>query len=267
MTRVNGAIFAGCLALTLAACATTSDKPQTQSYASSEEARLVGLARDIESRGEPGTALPLYERAAEISQGSPAAQARLGEARLRNGDEEGAMSAFEAALTRDPNFAPALLGFGAIKLNRGETAEAVKRLSVAAPQVKTAAAYNRLGTALVLDGKPSEARTAYTLARQIEPQNVDLLANLALAEALSGAFDPAVKNMQAAAASPLAKPRHHRNLIVVLTLAGRDAEASAVAIPDTTPAQKSALIARAKKLGAIADLGARARAIGTMAGA
>jgi Flp pilus assembly protein TadD len=266
MKRARNIIGPACLALALTGCATTTTD-QTQSFASPEEARLVGLARDIESRGEPGTALALYERAAELAKDSPAAQARLGEARLKVGDADGASAAFEAALARDPNYPPALLGFGTVKLNKGETAEAVRRLSVAAPQVKTSVAYNRLGTALVLDGKPAEAKAAYLVARQLNPQNIDLAANVALAEALSGEFEPAIRGMQAATQSPLAKPRHHRNLIVVLALAGRDAEAAKVAAPDMTAKQKADLVARARKLAAIQDLGARARAVGLMAGA
>jgi Flp pilus assembly protein TadD len=266
MKPAIGVCGSSLLALVLAACATTSTTPTGQAaFVSPEEARLVGLARDIESRGESGTALALYERAAEIAKESPAAQARLGEARLKVGDADGAAEAFEAALVRDQSFAPALLGLGTVKLNRGETAEAVRRLSVAAPQVKTATAYNRLGTALTLDGRPSEAKAAYATARQLDPQNIDIAANTALAEALSGEFEPAVQRMRAVAQSPLAKPRHHRNLIVVLTLAGRDAEATAVSAPDMNTRQKAAFVAQAKKLGAIVHLGERARAIGLMA--
>lgn len=266
MKRAINAVRYACLTLALGGCATTTGQP-AQSFSSPEEARLVGLARDIESRGEPATALALYERAAELAQDSPAAQVRLGEARLKVRDNEGASAAFQAALTRNPSSPDALLGLGTAELNQGELDRAIQHLSVAAPQVKTAIAYNRLGTALVLHGKPAEAKSAYSTAQQLDPQNIDLAGNVALAEALAGESEAAVAHMRAVAQSPLAKPRHQRNLVVVLALAGRDGEAAEMTMSDMSARQKADLVARARKLSKIEDPVARARAVGLMAGA
>lgn len=250
----------------LTGCQTTSTTTTGEAPppATPEEARLVRLANDIENRGEPGTAVALYARAVDASNGSPAAYVRLGDAQVKAGDAAGAKASYQAALAKEPRNPFALLGLGAAELNEGAVEAAASNLGEAAPKVGTATAYNRLGTALVLGGKPSEAKDAFMKARALAPDNVDNAANLALALALAGDNEAAVATMRAAAQAPTARSRHRRNLIVVLSLAGRFDEASAVSVPDMSAQQKANLLARAKKLQTVSDPAARARAIGLM---
>lgn len=257
--------------LALAGCVTTSPTTTGAVQAgaaptSPEEARLVGLAKDIESRGEPGTAVALYARAVDASNGSAAAYVRLGDAQVKAGDPESAKASYQAALAKEPRNPHALLGLGTAELNEGAVDAAAASLREAAPKIGTATAYNRLGTALVLGGKPSEARDAYTKARALAPGDIDIVANLALALALAGENEPAIATMRAAAQAPNARGRHQRNLIVVLSLTGRSEEAAAVAVPDMNARQKADLLARAKKLQSVQDPAARARAVGLMSG-
>lgn len=255
----------GLLAGLLAGCETTG--PQTPAAGTPEEARLVSLARDIEKRGDPGTAIALYERAAGMEQSSAVTHVRLGEARLKVRDSDGAIAAFRAALAKSPQDPQALLGLGTAQLGQGDVDGALRHLTGAAPQVNTAPAWNRLGTAYVLGGKPQEARDAFMRARTLDPKNIDIAGNVALAQALAGEHEAAIGAMRAVAQSPLAEARHRRNLIVVLALAGRGDEALKVEAPDVTAKQKSELVAKAKKVAGIADPVARARAVGLMAGA
>ncbi|MFC3691154.1 tetratricopeptide repeat protein [Chenggangzhangella methanolivorans] len=261
----TGVVLVLCSVAALAGCKTTS--PTAEVVGTPEEARLVQLARDIEARGEPGTAVALYARAIEASGGSAAAYVRLGDAQAKAGDPDGARAAYQEALSRDPKHPGALLGVGTADLNAGAAEAAARRLSEAAPLVNTATAYNRLGAAYVMEGRAQEAAAAFQKARALDPSNIDIAGNLALAQALAGQTEAAVAGMQAAAQSPAAKGRHRRNLIVVLSLAGRYDEAQAVSVPDMSAKQKIDLLARVRKLQTISDPVARARAVGLVANA
>src|SRR5215470_11677384 len=64
---------------------------------------LAQIAADIESRGESGTALTLYQRAAAASGGSPSAQVQLGDAYLRAGRVGAAIDSYRAVLAKHPD--------------------------------------------------------------------------------------------------------------------------------------------------------------------
>lgn len=260
-------ILAAAFAAALGGCQTTSPTATGAVPTTPEESRLVGLARDIEARGDTGTAVALYARAAEASNGAPSALVRLGEAQVKAGDPAGAKESFKAALAKEPRNAHALLGLGTAELNEGSLDSASRNLGDAAPIIGTATAYNRLGTALVLNGRPTEAKAAFMKARTLEPGNVDIAANLALAMALAGDGEVAIATMRAAANSPAANGRHQRNLVVVLSLSGRFDDAAAVSTPDMSPKAKTELLAKAKALQAIKDPSEKARAVGLMASA
>lgn len=251
-----------------AASCTTASHPEAAGKApSGEEARLVRLAADVERRGDRKTALALYERAVKVSSNVPAANVRLGNARLAAGEPDSAASAFRGALDAEAQNPAALLGLGTAQLRAGQVESAARTLAVASPLVKTPSAYNRLGTALVLTGDGNGAFKAFSAASSLDPGNLDTRSNLALAEVLAGRNDEAIAGMRQVTASPRAEARHFRNLMLVMTLAGRDADAAAVAVPDYPEAEKRKFLADAGKVRKIKAPADRARAIGLLAAA
>lgn len=246
----------------LPACMLT---PQEASETAKPEAQPRGahvLASTLEESGEMATALAVYESAAAA--GDAAAAVRLGEAYLRAGDGVSAERAFRLALEREPGNAPAQLGLGSAALRRGQVDVALASLSKAAPLVDSAAGYNRLGIALTLAGKAPEAVAAFEKSHSRAADDLDIAANLALAEALAGRREQAVDRMRGVARSESAKPTHRRNLALVLALTGAGGEAQSVIEADLPAAERAAFLRRLRTLETASDARSRARIVGTI---
>ena len=246
----------------LTACAQVSQQV-TPPVKDEPDLGLVRLAQDIEGRGESGTALALYERAAEVS-GDAAAYVRLGDAYSRADKVSEAITAYRTALGKAPDDAEAELGLGGALVKKGDYEGGLKALAKAAPVVKTGAAYNRLGVAQTLTGRLHDAEASFESARELAPDDLDISTNLALAAALAGEDQKAITLMQSVVQSAGAEPRHQRNLVIIYSLFGRIDEARAAAPQDLSPQDLQKLIERAKSIRAINDARARARALGTI---
>ncbi|MDH2326580.1 tetratricopeptide repeat protein [Cereibacter sp. SYSU M97828] len=251
---MQGKVLALLASLTLTACA----------GAVSDETRMVKLADDLNARGDSESAATLYERAAATSKDTVGAYTRLGNSLMGAGQPERAAAAFRTALNADPNDGEALLGLGTAQLRADQVESAARTLAAAAPKAQTSAAYNRLGTALILTGNAAGAEDAFRNAAEIEPMNLDTQSNIALAEAIGGKGAASIETARANTVSVRAEQRHFRNLMLVMVLAGQDAQAAAVAIPDYPEADKRAFLAEARKIRAIASPAGKARAIGLL---
>lgn len=115
------ALFTIVCAFALAGCQTTGSttKDAAADTEISHADRLVKLAGDIESRGEHDTAMALYARAAAMPEASAAANVKAGDAYLRSGYVEEAMSQYKAALVKSPNNGQAMLGLGSALIESG----------------------------------------------------------------------------------------------------------------------------------------------------
>ncbi|MCX8280279.1 tetratricopeptide repeat protein [Phyllobacterium sp. 0TCS1.6C] len=254
------------LGFVLAGCTTTEQtEKKTAKPPSSEQSKLLNIARDVEAKGESGTALALYERAAEMSSSDSTIHVKLGNARLKNGDSDGAEKAYRSALQINPQDAHALLGLGTIQLQRGEADAAARTLAPAAQAINSVSAYNKLGTALILSGQGPAAESAFAKALALQPGNLDTKTNLALAQALSNKLPEASAGMNAVVSSPLAEKRHYVNYMIVLSLSGDMAAAKAVQVPDMAAGQKNQILAKASRLRSIQSPAERAQAIGVLA--
>jgi Flp pilus assembly protein TadD len=250
--------------LVLSACTTVPADKEKDKQAGAQT-KLLSIAQSIEAKGESGTALALYERAAANAPNDASMRVRLGNARLKAGDAEGAEEAFRAALEIDPKDADALLGLGTAQLQKGEAESAARSLAPAAEALNSVVAYNRLGTALVFSGNGGAAEGAFSRALALQPSNLDTTTNLALAEALSNNLAQAVTHMTTVVGSPLAERRHFVNYLIVLTMAGETEKARSVAVPEMSARQKSQILAKAAKLRSIPDVAKRAQEIGLLA--
>ncbi|MDN3556898.1 tetratricopeptide repeat protein [Halomonas maura] len=223
---------------------------------------MLGLADDINQRGDHATAAAMYERALEMSDDSPDIHVRLGKARLAAGNTEAAKAAFRTALTFDIENPEALLGLGMTQLQLGEVEGATRNLQKAVPELDTRQAWSRLGVAHALLGQGEAAQHAFSRAVALAPQDPDTLTNLALAHALVGESTEAITLMQRVSDSPLAEQRHFRNLILVLVLSQDLDLAASATIPDMPDSLRQSLIERAQRIAEIPDPVERARAMG-----
>ncbi|WP_164816875.1 tetratricopeptide repeat protein [Sinorhizobium meliloti] len=252
--------------LALSSCTTTSAENEKDEPSSGQK-KLLSIAESIEAKGESATALALYERAAENAPGDVSLRVRLGNARLKAGDAEGAEEAFRAALQVNPQDAEALLGLGTAQLRKGEAESAARTLVPAAQALNSVVAYNRLGTALVFSGNGAAAEEAFSKALSLQPANLDTTTNLALAQALSNDLPRAVIHMGNVVGSPLAQRRHFVNYLIVLAMAGETEKARAFDVPDMSARQKNQILAKAAKLRSISDPARRAQEVGLLTSA
>ncbi|MFC7399055.1 tetratricopeptide repeat protein [Chelatococcus sp. GCM10030263] len=229
------------------------------------QSQLTGLAADVEARGDAATALALYQRAA--TDGSAAAQIRLGEAYLRHGQIASAIAAYKAALARDPGSMEAELGLGLAELRSGDVGAGLAHLRAAAPKMNTAVAYNRLAAAEAMVGEVEAARASFQMALSLAPGDLDLKTNLALLAAVTGRGEDAIAGMQDVVRAAAAQAGHERNYVLVLGLAGREADARRLASPSIPKRQIAEILARAKAIRALRDAAARSRALGTVTSA
>ncbi|MCG6539760.1 tetratricopeptide repeat protein [Pseudomonas sp. KSR10] len=243
--------------MALSACASNPTPPV------SDRDRLLSLAEQVRRGGDPASAVALYERAAELSDQAPEVMLALGDTMLVTGDASGAAQAFRAVLTRNPDDPQALLGLGTADLQQGRVERAVRSLQAAAPQIDTAVAYNRLGTAYVLSGAFTEAQAAYGTALAHAGGDLDIRSNLALAFALDGQAQRARAEATAITESPLSEPHHVRQQMLVLTLLGDD-QSAADALAGLPKAERGELLAQARAIRSIKDPAARARAVGLL---
>jgi Tfp pilus assembly protein PilF len=259
-------LFAG-----LAGCATFPDSPvfkNSQESGSDRSQELIQLARDIEVNGGDGeTALALYREAVAVSGRTAAAYVRLGDAYLRAKKLSAAIQAYRAALAKEPDDADALLGLGTALVQQGALEKGLAALAKAAPHVNTGAAYNRLGVAQTIAGQFSDAQATFEKGLAVQPDDLDIATNLALAAALAGQSERAAELTGQIAQSPTVQAAHRRNLVIVLGIIGRSAgDARTVAPSELSQRDFEELFGHAASIRRIADPKARARALGTMQG-
>ncbi|MGR3889462.1 tetratricopeptide repeat protein [Pseudomonas sp. 1152_12] len=239
--------------LLLAAC---SSKPATDTDKS------LQLANDLSKRGDYSSAAALYERATQQPGAGIEVWLKLGQARLDTKDAPGAEHAFQQALGLDAHNADALLGLGTAQLQRGKTQRAVTALGQAADLSHSPVAYTRSGIAQVLNGQAVAAQTAFAKSLSLQPDDLDSRCNLALAYALGGQSQQALDTIAPITQSPRALPRHQRNALLVMVLAGHEQTVAALPLDDIPAAERARLVVEAKRIRAIGDPLAQAKELG-----
>jgi len=245
--------------LVLASCAT---QHATDASADGSYERFMRLAGDLDKRGDPGTAAAMYQRATQQPGAGVDTWLKLGQARLESGDTRGAELAFQQALELKQGNADALLGLGTSQLRLGKYDRAATALSQAASVSNAPVAWNRLGIAQILRGQASAAQTAFSTSLSLTPNDLDTRCNLALAYALGGQSQQALDTVQVVAQSPLAKPRHQRNELLITVLAGHEQQAATLQLDDIPVPERQNLLVEARRIKAIADPLAQARELG-----
>lgn len=222
---------------------------------------LLEIASDVEAQGDKASALEFYERAAMLSD-DPAVRVKLGDAYLRSGRADDAVSAYRSVLEKAPDNGFAMMGMGSALLQGGKLQEAQDALAKAAPIVKTAIAYNRLGVVQVMLGRVGDALTSFEQAHELDAADTDITTNLALAAVVSGKQERAIGVMRELAEANPTKPQHKRNLVLVMAIAGQGKEAQE-AVKGISAAEMKTLLAKAEKVRGQPTPKARAAALAT----
>jgi Flp pilus assembly protein TadD len=228
---------------------------------------LLRLGADIEARGSPATALPLYQRAAaEPSAGAPV-HTRLANTYAKLGQDSEAIAAYRKALALDANYGPALLGLGGVLIRSKQAEDGLATLAKAAQLVNSPAAYNSLGVAHMMLGQPREALASLEQAHAMAGDDPDIASNLALAAALSGQRDRAIDLARRTMSAPGVQHYHRRNLILVMGIVGAPKDARKAVGGSLPPEEVEKLLAQAEGIGKISSPKRRALALGTVSSA
>jgi tetratricopeptide (TPR) repeat protein len=255
------------LATSLTACAGGSQpvakRPAEPTASIQDVDSLVRLGDYLRERNELGTAIALYQRAAAASD-SAEQLIRLGQALAEVGADERAAGAFRRALAREPDNPDALFGLGKAYLALGQTDKAIQRLEelVSLGDGSDPARYAALGAALDIAGRHQQAIEVYQVGLDETPDDLDLKTNLALSYALNDRHVEAIDLMTEVSDSLEAERSHHRNLVLVLALAGQSRDAVATGLRLLGEKETQDVLAQASSARKLVDGAERARAIG-----
>jgi Flp pilus assembly protein TadD len=250
------------LAAGLAGCAADPEQKPLNALAVAPSVGLARLAADIEAHGEIDTALGLYQRAAE---GMPdaAAYVRLGEACARAVRIDQAVAAFRAALELDPDNGDALSGLGSVLVRKNALTEAIVILEKAAVRSDSPGIWNRLGLAQTLAGRFAAGRDSLEHANRLNPTDLDILSNLALAEVLLDHSERAIEMASRVARSGI-EPHQVRSVVIALVLAGKTDDAREIAALNPVHGDVEDLLNRAAAIRTMRTPEARAQALGRL---
>ncbi|TIS76435.1 MAG: tetratricopeptide repeat protein [Mesorhizobium sp.] len=263
--RMRIVFMAVVASMALTSCQTAKPEVATKRQtAQTKSDRLLTLAADIEARGESGTAIALYHRATAMPDARPAAFVKAGEAYMRAGYLAEAEKAYRGALAKAPNDGPALIGLGSAMIDSGDVEAGIRALAQAAPIVNTSRAYNRLGVAQIFAGQVEDAQATLAHALTLEPGDLDIQTNMALAAALEGNSATALPLVQQVASAPGAQLHHKRNVVVIYGLLGQAEQVRAAPPTGLTTKELDTLLAKAKSIRGKTSVKAKAKALGSL---
>jgi Flp pilus assembly protein TadD len=246
----------------LGGCAAIPQQRTPSAFAEVPSDGLDRLAADIEAHGETDTALGLYKQAAELTPDA-SAYVRLGKAYARTGRIDPAIGAFRLALRRDADNADAMLGLGSALVRKKAPTDAIVILEKAAARRETSGVLNQLGLAQTLAGRFAAGRDLLERASRLEPTDLDILSNLALAEALVGHRERAIELASLVVQSGAAQ-HHTRSAVVTLVLAGEPDGAREIADINLIHRDVDDLLSRAAAIRMMPSPEARAQALGRL---
>lgn len=228
--------------------------------------RLIALAGDIEARGEDETAIVLYRQAISLPGAKPVSFVKAGEALMRAGYTDEAVAAYHSALSAAPNDGHAMLGLGAAMVDSGDISAGIRALAKAAPIVNTSKAYNQLAVAQILAGETIAAQSTLSQALALDPGDLDIQTNMALAASLEGSSSTAVPLIERVLSSSNAQLHHKRNVVVAFGLLGQSERVKASPPVGLTTVEIDKLLSLAKSISNKSSLQAKAKALGSMSG-
>jgi len=148
---------------------------------------------------------------------NPETHLRLAELLMQQGDPNGAIEEYRAAIHLNPEMSEAFRGMGAVHLDKHEwplAEDALRISSQLGPD--DGRTWFWLGRALLAQQKFLEAEEAFSLATQLESQEAEIFADLALAQMAQGEFLKAEEALrQTLQLKPDFSEAHHRLEVVL----------------------------------------------------
>ena len=224
MLVILGFVLSGCTA-------TQTVKPDAQPPVADTASRLVDLGDGVVARGEPDTALAIYERALANDPDHRGALLGKGQALTALGRHAEAETTLRKARDLYPHSGLVLSAYARLLIESGRAEVAVGELDgyFQAHPVADAGLWNLKGLALDALSRHGEAEQAYAQGLARDPQSVSLRNNLAYCLILQGDYARAADLLQRLVAGEGGQPRHRQNLALAYGLVGNQERAREVA--------------------------------------
>jgi len=221
--------------------ATPAATPEAAAAASEEapapaRRRATPEERAAAARLDPLAQAAFWGRAIEVDPTDVEAGLHMARALRALGRYAEAGQAADRVIVVQPNNRDALLEAARAKISHGQGFYAVESLTRAQTlDPRDWRAPNLLGVAYQQTERRAEAQAAWTQALRLSPDNPEVLSNQAMAAAADGDLAAAETLLRRAAARPGASLLARQNLVLVLGLNGKVAEAEALARRDLPP--------------------------------
>ncbi|MCB1734595.1 MAG: tetratricopeptide repeat protein [Gammaproteobacteria bacterium] len=231
MFMQNRLLILSLLWLVLGGCTATQTKPETETPGSDTASRLVDLGDGVVARGEPETALAIFDRALANSPNHRGALLGKGQALTALGRHAEAETVLRQARDIYPHSGLVLSAYARLLIESGRAEVAVGELDgyFMAHPAADAGLWNLKGLALDALSRHGEAEQAYTQGLARSPQSVSLRNNLAYCLILQGDYARAADLLQRLVDGEGGQPRHRQNLALAYGLVGNQERAREVA--------------------------------------
>jgi Flp pilus assembly protein TadD len=197
---------------------------------------LMRIGAAARGGGDRATAVGLYRRAAELNTAAAAPFAAAGDTLVEMGEINEAITAYRAALAREPSDPAALRGLARAYLRSGKPDLALEPLGIAQAQAPDdPKVLQLLGVAEDFAGRHAAAQAHYSRGLELAPGERGLSTNLALSLALSGRYGDAVAVLSPLALGPAGTPGERQTLALIHALRGDKAAAERIALLDLDP--------------------------------
>jgi Flp pilus assembly protein TadD len=211
---------------------------------SARPARASAAERALAARQPPLARAAFWANQVELDRMDAEAGVQLSAALRAMGKPADAVTAAEAVLSTRPDHVDALLELARAHIAGGHPFHAMKPAREAARLApRDWRAPSLLGVAYEGIDREPEARAAWEQALTLSPENPGVLANLALSWAAAGDLPKAEGLLRRAAARPDATLKVRQNLVFVLGLQGKMAEAERLLRDDLPPEMAAANLA------------------------
>jgi len=238
--RLRGIVSMTALALALSGCAGRGLPDITGSLAGS-----TTPVTEAQWRSE----LQTWQQRYDANQGDRTAAFRYARALRALGQNTQAVAVLQNIILRHPKDMELLGAFGRALMDAGQLKQAEEVLARAhlpeRPDWRILSAQGAVADQL---GDHQRAQGFYEAALKINPGEPTILSNLGLSYALSKRLPEAERALGEAARHPQADKRVRQNLVLVLGLQGRFAEAERVAATDLPPADVAKAMAQLRQM-------------------
>ncbi|MFC5371635.1 hypothetical protein ACFPIF_03680 [Brevundimonas faecalis] len=241
MSRTAAAAATLTLVLLAAPGAALAQNAQAQAQAQPQQAPQAALPADAATRAS-------YDRADALSRSvfwaneqrinpmDPVAGVKTAQALRELGQFDQAAETAQGVLTVQPANIEAMLEVGRAHIARGQAFYGIAALEQArATAPRDWRPLSLLGVAYQQVRRPDDAKTAWTEALRLSPDNPDVLTNAAIARMGEGDAPAAEILLRRAAAQPGATLKVRQNLALALGLQGKTGEAEQILRRDLPP--------------------------------